>query len=238
MSLDPSGEGIAAEGVWARIAHLAEGRPFTMALVCRAALGAVGVDGAAVTVAAGTDARDVLHASDTVAAELEEWQITYGEGPGVDALEGGGSTLVADLGEHHCALRWPVFTPAALGSGAKALFALPLQVGVIRLGVLDLYRAEAGGLGARLAEALDYADAATALLLDGVDATHPDSDPHQAHVHQATGMVVVQLGVGAAAAYAALRAHAFAHGRHLGEVAADVVARRLRFDGDQGHDGR
>lgn len=233
MSLDPAGD-----GVWTRLAQLTGGRPLTMALVCRAALGAAGVDGAAVTVAAGTEARDVLHASDTVSAELEEWQITYGEGPGVDALDSGGCMLVADLGEHHCALRWPVFTPAALSSGARALFALPLRVGTIRLGVLDLYRVRTGGLGARLAAALDCADAATSLLLDGVDTGHSDPDPHQARVHQATGMIVVQLGVGATTAYAALRAHAFTHGRHLADVAADVVARRLRFDGDKGHDGR
>ena len=42
-------------------------------------------------------------------------------------------------------------------------------------------------------------------------------------------MVLVQLGVSAADAFARLRAHAFAEQRLLGDVARDVVARRLTF---------
>lgn len=48
-------------------------------------------------------------------------------------------------------------------------------------------------------------------------------------VHQATGMVVAQLGIGPEDALARLRAHAFATQRLLSDVARDVVARRLRF---------
>jgi hypothetical protein len=55
---------------------------------------------------------------------------------------------------------------------------------------------------------------------------------HRAAVHQATGMVSVQLGVSMEVALLRLRAHAYASGRPLGEVAQDVVARRLRFDDD------
>jgi hypothetical protein len=43
-------------------------------------------------------------------------------------------------------------------------------------------------------------------------------------------MVMIQLGVTAAVALVRLRGHAYAHDRRLYEVAADVVARRLRFD--------
>ncbi|KHD73897.1 ANTAR domain-containing protein, partial [Actinoplanes utahensis] len=52
----------------------------------------------------------------------------------------------------------------------------------------------------------------------------------RAVVHQATGMVSVQLEAGPEEAFARLRAHAFAAERELEAVAADVVARRLRFD--------
>jgi hypothetical protein len=44
--------------------------------------------------------------------------------------------------------------------------------------------------------------------------------------------VVAQLGISAADALARLRAHAVAEQRLLGEVARDVVARRLRFTKD------
>jgi hypothetical protein len=44
-------------------------------------------------------------------------------------------------------------------------------------------------------------------------------------------MIIAQLGV-TAAAFARLRAYAYAHDRRLGDVARDVVARRLRFEPD------
>ena len=94
----------------------------------------------------------------------------------------------------------------------------------------------------QLADALAFAHTAGMLLLDTAAGTQPDTadlawqrdDPtaHQAQVHQATGMILVQLGVGAEAAFARLRAYAYAHDRRLGDVARDVVERRLRFAPD------
>jgi len=49
-------------------------------------------------------------------------------------------------------------------------------------------------------------------------------------VHQASGMVAVQLEVSVGQALVRLRAYAFGNDRPLTEVAEDVVARRLRFD--------
>jgi AmiR/NasT family two-component response regulator len=49
-------------------------------------------------------------------------------------------------------------------------------------------------------------------------------------VYQAMGMIAVQLSVGLEEAIAVLRARAYAAGRPVCEVAADVVARRFRFD--------
>jgi hypothetical protein len=54
----------------------------------------------------------------------------------------------------------------------------------------------------------------------------------RAEVHQATGMILAQLGVPAQDAFVRLRAHAFATCRPLGEVARDVVTRRLVFTPD------
>ena len=54
----------------------------------------------------------------------------------------------------------------------------------------------------------------------------------RAEVHQATGMILAQLGIPAQDAFVRLRAYAFAHRRPLGDVARDVVARRLVFAED------
>ncbi len=52
---------------------------------------------------------------------------------------------------------------------------------------------------------------------------------YRAEVHQATGMISVQLDVTQAVALIRLRAYAFSQHRPLADVAADVVARRVRF---------
>ncbi len=54
----------------------------------------------------------------------------------------------------------------------------------------------------------------------------------RAEIHQATGMVLVQLGVSATDALARMRSYAFVEQRLLIDVAHDVVARRLVFTDD------
>jgi hypothetical protein len=226
--------------LWSLVVERAAGGAVSVAHVCAAAMSAAGVDRAAVAVALSASPRETMYASDPVAAEVEELTLTLGEGPGVDALTGG-PALVADLTEADCLARWPMFAPAALCAGVRAVFALPLQVGGIRLGALDLYRAGPGDLDReQLADALVLADTACALLMDGAQRDQgrpegawpePAGSPHP-EVHQATGMISVQLGVSVAVALVRLRAHAYAHERRLREVAVDVVARRLRFDPD------
>ena len=49
-------------------------------------------------------------------------------------------------------------------------------------------------------------------------------------VHQASGMIMIQLGVEIYEALSRLRAFAFAEGRSVTDVARDVVARALRFN--------
>jgi hypothetical protein len=206
--------------------------------LCATCVQLAGVTGAGLTMIAGEGQRALVHATDTVAAVLEEAQMTVGEGPCVDAFSGRGPVLVPDL----CADagRWPAFSPHATAAGVAAVFSFPLQVGAARLGVLDLYRSATGPLSDQeLADTLICADLATDALLtsesgyvelaslDGVD-THPQ-------VYQAAGMVMVQLSVGAEEALLRLRGYAYAHDLLVTEVARDIVGRRLRLEGDH-HD--
>ena len=232
--------------LWSLVVEHAHGGAVTVEHVCAAVISAAGVDGAALTVMLSATPRETVYASDQVASELGELTLTLGEGPCVDAFAGG-AALVADLTAPDCLARWPVFAPAAVHAGVRAMFALPLHVGAIQLGVMDLYRAEPGELdGEQLADALVLADTACALLLDAAPRDRPrpegrwpeQAGPQHPEVHQATGMIIVQLGVTAAVALIRLRAYAYAHDRRLRDVAGDVVARRLRFgsDADGGED--
>jgi hypothetical protein len=56
------------------------------------------------------------------------------------------------------------------------------------------------------------------------------ADPDRVVIHQATGMIAVQLDETVSNALARLRAAAFGSGRPMHDIAQDVVERRVRFD--------
>lgn len=219
-----------------------ENLPHSLAAQAAAALG---VDGVCAGLGTGPTGLVLAWGEETVSAELEDLQFTLGQGPGLDAAAGA-PVLVAELAD--AAARWPVFVPAAAALGVRALFALPLRIGAINVGALQAHRATPGPLNAdALTDAFTLADAVTLLLLhrrattanaDGAADGGPQpawAQPatYRPQVHQATGMISVQLGVSLAEALVRLRAYAYADGRLIAEVASDVVARRLRFDNDQ-----
>ncbi|HEX6354864.1 GAF and ANTAR domain-containing protein [Actinophytocola sp.] len=213
--------------------------PARLCMACLSALPVSGV-GASLMTAAGPSGI-VLAATDERARQLEELQFALGEGPCVEASGSGWPVLEPDLVATGSP-RWPRFGAAVLDAGVRAVFAFPLRVGAIRVGVLDLYRDTPGLLTNRdLAEALAFADAATAVVLhmqdhDGYDGAGPaliGSIDSRAEVHQATGMVAIQLGVSLAEALLKLRTHAYATSRTMSAIAADVVNRRMWFDGDE-----
>jgi hypothetical protein len=208
--------------------------------LCAGAVSALRVDGAAIAVSSDAAVRVYAGASDPITARLDDLQFTFGEGPGWDAVHHRRPVLVADL-TGSAGRRWPVFAPAVLAAGFRAVFAFPLQIGAIRLGAFGLLRALPGPLGDdTLADALVVVDVATLTLLDTQaddpalqsSGLVPDAlGPYRAEVHQATGMLTVQLGVSAQEALVRLRAHAYAAGQTVDEAARDVVARQLRLDG-------
>jgi GAF domain/ANTAR domain len=208
--------------------------------LCSAAVKSVPASGAGVSVMTDGGVRGVAAASDAASELVDELQFALGEGPCMDAFASRRPVMEADLAAGGMA-RWPVYAAAARTHGVRATFALPLQVGAARLGVLDLYRDQPGSLSAdELVWALRFADVATTMLLDAQQVAPPGDADHgldevlsyRFELHQAQGMIMVQLGVSLAAAMALLRAYAYAHDRSLDEVARDVVARTLRLDED------
>ncbi|MFJ2608607.1 MULTISPECIES: ANTAR domain-containing protein [unclassified Streptomyces] len=207
--------------------------------VCAAAVAALPVGGAGVSAMSRGRASHPLCGTDTVSLQLEELQLTLGEGPCVEAFLLGSTVLCPDLLTGELPRSWAVFADAALAAGARAVFAFPLQLGAISAGVLDLYSGSSVELDAEeMADAMAFADTATLLLLDArIDETagadRPDLAPfddlggYRAEIDQATGILMVQLDVGVEEAFVRLRAHAYAQGARLSAVAADVVAHRL-----------
>ncbi len=190
----------------------------------------------------------VLHgslcSSDEVSGRLGDLQYDLGEGPAVDAIRDGRAVLEPDLANP--VTRWMVFTEGAVEAGAAAVFSFPLQLGVARLGALDLYRDLPGPLTvAQYTEALFIADVATEAVLAVQAGAPPDTLASElevgAHFHydvqQAAGMVAVQLGVSVTDALIRLRADAYGNGRPLADVARDTIEHRIRFDLPNDGDG-
>lgn len=206
--------------------------------ICRACTDGLDVDGAAMSVLTATDARLTLAATDPTAQVLEDLQFSLNEGACIEAAETGAPVLVVDVHEATQTARWPLFAAAVRErTPVRGLFALPLRWGGINLGVLDLYRRVPGTLaGPDLADAVDAADTAALMFLGrrtdpggAADGWIDAAVGSRAEVYQATGMVLVQLGVSAPEALARLRGYAFAHDQLLIDVAKDVVAGRLTF---------
>jgi GAF domain/ANTAR domain len=207
--------------------------------ICELCARLLGVNGAGISMVTVTGNRGVVCATDEVAARIEDLQFTLGEGACVEAVTGGVPVMVNDLHQSGdmAVERWPAFREGAAAAGVRALFALPLRIAGISVGALDLYRDRPGKLTTgQFSAALTAAEAAAAALLQ-LGTGHANSfadDPdgraaYQMEVHQASGMVKVQAGVTIEEAFLVLRAHAFASGRPIADVAKDVVQRRLRL---------
>ena len=207
------------------------------ARLCEVCAEAVVMTGAGVMLMSGDMPRGSVCSSNEVSALIEELQYTLGEGPCVDAYSKDRPVLEPDLADPGVP-RWVGFTGPAVAAGARAVFGFPLQVGAIRLGALNFYRDLPGPLSVdQHADALVTAGVAARAVLamqggapSGALAAELEagSDFHFV-VHQAAGIVSVQLDVSVAEALIRLRAHAFATDRLLTDVARDVVAHRLRF---------
>jgi transcriptional regulator with GAF, ATPase, and Fis domain len=206
--------------------------------LCSTAARLVGVAGAGVVLMSGGRQLGTVCTSDPTTETVEEAQFTLGEGPCVDAFRTGVPTIVPDLAALD-EVRWPGFRPDALAAGIRAAFGFPLVVGRACIGALDLYDDKTGALtDEQFSEAVAVAHVAARVVLSWQTVAEPESlawqleqvPAHRAAVHHATGMVSVQAAVPVGDALALLQAYAFADGRSIGAVSADVVDGRLRFD--------
>jgi hypothetical protein len=199
--------------------------------VCAAAADLLGMSGAGLTLMT----RSVLGAvwaSDAASRTVEDLEFALGEGPALDAFNGGAPALEPSLA---ASSRWPFFGPQALALGVEAVFSFPLQVGVICLGTVNLFRHSPGFLSRdELSDALVLADVVTGDLIDleaqGMLQWAPsDHLGQRARVHQATGMVSVQISADMTSALARIRAYAYVNELSIFKVADMVLDRTLRL---------
>lgn len=206
-----------------------------LASVCRASVTALAADGAAATLMA--DAGPLLaYATDATADRLERAQQTCGEGPSWAAFALHSPVIIDDLRGSDARQAWPLLANYVNPLDVGRFLALPVAVGGIRLGVLSIYDRRPGALtSGQLPAALLAADSAGLALLD-VESASSDAVPLSElgpvldyRIHQATGMVMGQTGLGVRDALTRLRARAFTEDVPLQLLATDVIDGRVRF---------
>ena len=181
---------------------------------------------------------EIVCATDDNAARLDEIQLDLGEGPCWEALATGRPVLEPDL-QHGDRTSWPLARDALQKTGIGAVFAFPLVVAGINVGAVDLYATTARDMsplqmreGTLLSSILARQVLRRALLAakrSGGDGGGWDGEFSRREVHQATGMILAQMGISADDALLVLRGHAFATGRPARDIATDVIDRTLDF---------
>ncbi|SHM80479.1 GAF domain-containing protein [Actinacidiphila paucisporea] len=203
--------------------------------LCEALSRGLPVDAVTMSLLTDTPSRQLLCASNEMARVLEEVQFTVMEGPCIEAASTGEPVHATDLPA--AAGRWPLFV-AALHErcpDVAAVHAFPLWFGDYVLGSVDFACRAPGGMPADAVEqAAEAAEAAALALLPTQrmlleDDDYPSWEPsdvvraHWSDTHQAVSVVAARKRTSVATALALMRARAFATGRTLAEVTADIL---------------
>ena len=202
--------------------------------MCEASVGILGVQGGSFTLAYADAQRVTLCATDEKAAQLEDLQEVFGEGPSYTAyLERSIQRLVVDGAADS---RWPLLGEAVKQAMASCtIYAIPMKPGPQTMGVATFYQQQPHPLlideptTQLLVDAVAVALVKDPDVLDDDRYAKADSWNSRARIHQATGMVMAQLRLTPDDAMALIRAHAYAHRQTLNAISDDIIARTLDF---------
>jgi hypothetical protein len=188
------------------------------------------VSGASISTFGSLLGAETISATDARAGRVDELQLDLGEGPCWDALITRAPVLEPDFASSET---WPAFSDGIREENIAAIFAFPLMFGPLEIGAVDLYSStpmQLTDLQQKQSMALS-AIVSRILLRHAVSGGEPGETTTFSRrlIHQATGMVLAQLGTKADDAYLIIQARAFADNRPMRDVAEDIIERRIRF---------
>lgn len=193
------------------------------------------VNGTAVSTMGDLLGNETIAATDAQAARLDELQFDLGEGPCWDALRYRRPILEPDIQQRPQRV-WAAFSPAISGQEVGALFAFPMLIGPLKIGAVDMYARDAVSLdreqtmrAARLTDIVARRVLQQALGPLAEDAKEAEGKYSRRIVHQATGMVLAQLGISPEDAHMVIRAHAFSTDQTMMDVSREILEGRLDF---------
>jgi len=167
---------------------------------------------------------------------LELFEIQSAQGPCLDAFDTGQAVQASGA---ECRARWPVFALRASESGFHALCAVPMRAHAATIGALNLFRGSDQPFSdAELEIARAMAQVATIALTQerAIRERSMLAEQLQAAlrsrivIEQAKGMLAEHLSTTVDEAFQLLNKYARDHNRRLGEVARDVVNRKIPHD--------
>lgn len=167
---------------------------------------------------------------------VELMQLRVGEGPCVEAVTTGRVVSVEDM--DHISDRWPAFADDARRSGFASLHAIPMRLRAATIGSLNLFRDGAGELNHPDAVAArTLADIATISILQQrlvEESTIAQEQLQRALnsrviIEQAKGYLAQSRGLDMHTAFQKIRSHARSTQTRLADVAAEIIAGRLRL---------
>jgi hypothetical protein len=192
------------------------------------------VDGVVLSVRSAGVGWIMLSDSGPLGDDLEDLHTRFSEGPAIDAVVTGETVTADDLRAPAARTRWPRFAPEASAAGLRWIFACPVSVDGLPVGVLSLYRDAAARLSTSGQPcARRYSEAAAVLLRDEASATGRGAmvlPVYAGEIQQAIGIVMELAGVDAVTALRRLRSYARRTARPMPDVVAEVRTCRLPFD--------
>ncbi|MEU7159661.1 GAF and ANTAR domain-containing protein [Streptomyces chrestomyceticus] len=201
----------------------------TLHAACRACVEDLDAEFGGATVVTTGELRVLACATDERARAVEDAQLVTGEGPCTDAYIHR-RPVEADL--HQAGERWPAFTPTACETGARRVLALPLAIGNLLIGAVDLYRSTPVPFTAEHKDrAAAYARILALLALDEhphliaahARPAHRGPQGYPPTVHMAAGILAAKNNLTPDDALARLRAHSFRHNQPLLRTAEHVL---------------
>ena len=181
------------------------------------------------------DHLEVVASSDESANIVEVLQLAGGAGPCVECYRRGRVVTIADIASD---ATWPEFRDSATEQGFRSVHAVPLRLRKSTIGSMNLFRAEGGDWSPEDAEAAQaLADVATIGILQARAADRAQELNVQLQhaldsrvvLEQAKGFVAYRRGVSLGEAFQLIRGHARQNRQRLGDVAQQIVSRRLEL---------
>ncbi|MFC8515775.1 ANTAR domain-containing protein [Streptomyces sp. NPDC057257] len=198
-------------------------RPLFMAGVAEAC----GTSSAALTLVGSTLDQLALAASDEPSRAAQELEFLLGEGPARDATREVRLVAASGLTLRD---RWPGYGPAVGELGIAEVAAIPLTLSGACVGALAVFDPAPDFVdSATFSEVAEAITRSMILSTDGAPGLCDDFDM-RALVHQAAGMVSVQLDCSVSDALEMIKAHAFAEGVSAQSVADRIVRGLLCLD--------